>query len=319
VYEINRRGAEIAQAAAKGRALVAGSVGPLGIALEPLSAVSYDEAKDAFKEQVRGLFDGGVDLFVLETFGLAKELEQAIRAVKEVAPDAPVIAEFTVNDEGTLISGSTLESAVKEIAPYQLDAIGLKLLDRAAVDARGAGAPEDADALPISVDAECRRAPERGRALHLHEPRPEYIASTRSGSSRPGRRLWAGAAAPTRAHPGDPAGRAGAAAGAADGRARGDLALHAPEAVKVYDRTEKSRLATKLVRREFVTPRGTRVAARRVARPGGRERAPGCTTSASTRSTSPTAARVGPDVGAGDGRAHPARRRHRGRPALRLP
>jgi homocysteine S-methyltransferase len=82
VYEINRRGAEIAKAATKDRALVAGSVGPLGVPLEPLSALSYDEAKDAFKEQVRGLLDGGVDLFVLETFGLAKELEQAIRAVK---------------------------------------------------------------------------------------------------------------------------------------------------------------------------------------------------------------------------------------------
>ena len=82
VYEINRRGAEIAKAAVKDRALVAGSVGPLGVPLEPLSALSYDEAKDAFKEQARGLFDGGVDLFILETFGLAKELEQAIRAVK---------------------------------------------------------------------------------------------------------------------------------------------------------------------------------------------------------------------------------------------
>ena len=103
----------------KDRALVAGSVGPLGVPIEPLSALSYDEAKDAFKEQVRGLFDGGVDLFILETFGLAKELEQAIRAVKEVAPDLPIIAQFTVNDEGTLISGATLESAVKEIADYR--------------------------------------------------------------------------------------------------------------------------------------------------------------------------------------------------------
>jgi len=62
---------------------------------------------------------------VLETFGLAKELEQAIRAVKEVASGLPLIAQFTVNDEGALISGSTLESAVKDIAHYEIDAIGL--------------------------------------------------------------------------------------------------------------------------------------------------------------------------------------------------
>ena len=54
VHEINRRGAEIAKAAARDRALVAGSVGPLGVQIEPLGTLSYDEAKDAFKEQMQG-------------------------------------------------------------------------------------------------------------------------------------------------------------------------------------------------------------------------------------------------------------------------
>ena len=68
VYEINRRGAELAKHVAGDRALVAGSVGPLGVQIEPIGKLSYDEAKEVFKEQIAGLLDGGVDLIVLETF-----------------------------------------------------------------------------------------------------------------------------------------------------------------------------------------------------------------------------------------------------------
>ena len=84
VYEINLKGAQIAKAAAAGDVLVAGSVGPLGVQIEPLGKLSYDEAREAFKEQIKGLIDGGADLIVLETFLLVAELDQAIRAVKEL-------------------------------------------------------------------------------------------------------------------------------------------------------------------------------------------------------------------------------------------
>ena len=59
---------EIAREAAGDEVLVAGAIGPLGIRIEPFGPTSFDEAKDMFKEQVEGLLEGGVDLFVLETF-----------------------------------------------------------------------------------------------------------------------------------------------------------------------------------------------------------------------------------------------------------
>ena len=68
VHEINQRGAQLAKGGGQESALVAGSVGPLGVQIEPLGKLSYDEAKEAFKEQIAGLLDGGVDLIVLETF-----------------------------------------------------------------------------------------------------------------------------------------------------------------------------------------------------------------------------------------------------------
>ena len=176
VYEINRRGAEIAKAAVQDRALVAGSVGP---ARRPARAARArcrtTRRKDAFKEQVRGLFDGGVDLIILETFGLAKELEQAIRAVKEVAPDAPIIAQFTVNDDGTLLSGATLESAVNEIARYQVDAIGLNcsIGPRSMLDALEH--LKTLTALPISVQPNAG-VPQNVGGRNIYMTSPEYIA-----------------------------------------------------------------------------------------------------------------------------------------------
>src|ERR671921_1872435 len=89
---INIAAARIAREAAGDRALVAGAVGPLGLRIEPYGPTSFGEAKDLFKEQVSALLDGGVDLFLLETFSDISELRQAMRAVRELC-DLPLIAQ----------------------------------------------------------------------------------------------------------------------------------------------------------------------------------------------------------------------------------
>jgi len=80
--EINVRAAQIAREAAGNRAFVAGAVGPLGLRIEPYGPTSFDEAKEMFTAQVSALLEGGVDLFVLETFSDISELQQAIKAVQ---------------------------------------------------------------------------------------------------------------------------------------------------------------------------------------------------------------------------------------------
>src|SRR5690349_9173994 len=59
VRELNRAGAQLARAAIGDKGLVAGAVGPLGVRLEPLGPTSHDEARDAFREQMEGLVEGG--------------------------------------------------------------------------------------------------------------------------------------------------------------------------------------------------------------------------------------------------------------------
>src|SRR5262245_59168424 len=89
VREINIRAARIAREAAGSKALVAGAVGPLGLRIEPYGPTSFDEAKEMFTTQISALLEGGVDLFVIETFSDISELHQAILAARELC-DLPI-------------------------------------------------------------------------------------------------------------------------------------------------------------------------------------------------------------------------------------
>jgi homocysteine S-methyltransferase len=126
VREINRAAAKVARDATIGtQTLVAGAVGPLGVRLEPYGPTSKDEAFEIFREQMEGLFDGGVDLFILETFADLEEIEQAIRAARAVAPDKPVIAQMTISADGRTPYGASPEDVVRVLDRWGADVIGL--------------------------------------------------------------------------------------------------------------------------------------------------------------------------------------------------
>src|SRR5690606_2204202 len=100
VHAINARAAEIAREAAGDRVCVAGAIGPLGIRIEPYGPTSVDEAVAHFQEQAQGLLEGGVDLFILETFGDLLEMQQAVRAVRAIC-DLPVVAQMVIKEDGS--------------------------------------------------------------------------------------------------------------------------------------------------------------------------------------------------------------------------
>lgn len=122
IHEINAAAARIAREAAGSRALVAGAIGPLGLRIEPYGPTSFDEAKEMYKEQVAGLLEGGVDLFVLETFSELPAIAQAIKAVKELC-DLPIVAQMTIQMDGKTTFGTT-----SEIFTAQLDALGVEVI-----------------------------------------------------------------------------------------------------------------------------------------------------------------------------------------------
>jgi homocysteine S-methyltransferase len=124
VREITRRAAEIAREAAGERVLVAGAIGPLGIRIEPYGPTSVDEARALFRESVEGLVEGGVDLFVLETFSDVAEIHEAIRAVREVS-DLAVIAQMAIDINGNTLYGTSAEIIASRLEAWGVDVVGL--------------------------------------------------------------------------------------------------------------------------------------------------------------------------------------------------
>src|SRR6185312_6352012 len=87
VHELNRKAAEIARQVVAGagrRVIVAGSVGPTGALLEPLGDLTYDQAVDAFAEQIAGLKEGGAEVAWIETMSAPGEIRAAAEAAIRV-------------------------------------------------------------------------------------------------------------------------------------------------------------------------------------------------------------------------------------------
>ena len=109
--EINAEGARIARSAAGTQAYVAGAIGPLGIRIEPWGRTGTDEAEGYFREQAQGLLEGGVDLFMLETFrDRAWPEVQRAAAVGLTPPQVLVLAsiverEAAVPEERPVLAG----------------------------------------------------------------------------------------------------------------------------------------------------------------------------------------------------------------------
>src|SRR3954447_15384118 len=254
VRDINFAGARLAREAAKSFDVwVAGSVGPLGTRIEPLGKTSYQEARDAFREQIEALVEGGVDLLILETFGYLEEIHQAILAAKDVKPSLPLVAQVTIDEDGNCLDGSDPETFAPKLAEWGADVIGcncsvgpVAMLDamervRAATSLPLAAQPNAG--IPRSVD---------GRNIYLCSP--EYMASYARKFVGAGVRLVGGCCGTTPDHIRvmKAALRVGEARSrTASAHATGTTAQ--PKAVPAVPLEDRSTLGKKLALGEFVT------------------------------------------------------------------
>ena len=146
VYDINFESARIAAEAAaefsnktpgKPR-FVAGSIGPTNktTSLSPdvndpgFRAISYDEMKESYKEQVKGLVEGGVDLLLVETVFDTLNAKAALMGIEEYLESEniriPVMVSGTITDaSGRTLSGQTLEAFMHSLDHVDLLSIGL--------------------------------------------------------------------------------------------------------------------------------------------------------------------------------------------------
>jgi homocysteine S-methyltransferase len=122
--EINLAGARLAREVAGDDLYVAGSVGPLGIRLEPLGPTSLGEAREAFREQIAALAEGGVDLLIVETLSDPNEAHQALLAARDVT-SLPVVVQMTVQEDGSTAIGALPEDFARKLDEWGADVIGL--------------------------------------------------------------------------------------------------------------------------------------------------------------------------------------------------
>ncbi len=267
LHSINVQGARIARHAARDRAYVAGAVGPLGIRVEPWGRTGLDEAEACFQEQARALLDGGVDLFIFETFRDVGELVAAITAVRAVCA-LPIVAQTTTDEEGNTLDGAAPEAFVPVLERAGADVIGLNCSVGPAGMLETLERMHGVSERPLSAQPNAGRPREiEGRNIYLSSP--EYMASYARRFVRHGVKLVGGCCGTEPAHVEaivravQAGGHAVAAPtiGASSVPDPGDEATAAPEPLA---RSDKSRLANRLDRGSFVVlaellpPRGDR-------------------------------------------------------------
>lgn len=253
LYDINRRGAEIAKSVVGENGYVAGSIGPLGVQIEPLGKLSYDEAQEAFREQAIGLIDGGVDLIILETFSSVPEILQAIKAIRLLAPDMPIVAQMTINEEGNLVNGAPLDTFIEQVEGLSVDAIGLNCSvgPKSMMDSLETMKP--LTSLPISIQPNAG-TPQNVGGRNMYMASPEYFAEYAKRFILSGASIVGGCCGTNPSHIRairravqalQPAKRLDTS--------KHELKIHATPQVKVLEMPEKSRLATRLHKKKFVT------------------------------------------------------------------
>ena len=133
-YDVNLKAAQMAKHIANDFStkaqprFVAGSMGP-GTKLPTLGHISYLDLKKNYEEQVRGLFDGGVDLFIVETCQDILQTKAALHAIfdffAEKRVKLPVIAQVTIETFGTMLNGTEISAALTALEPFPIDVVGM--------------------------------------------------------------------------------------------------------------------------------------------------------------------------------------------------
>lgn len=135
--ELNKLGAQIARAACDKHAtkdrprFVAGSIGP-GTKLITLGNTDWESMLDSYCEQARGLIDGGVDCFMIETCQDLLQVKCAINACIDALAqsgrtvnDIPILVSVTMETTGTMLLGSDMAAVVNALKPFPIASLGL--------------------------------------------------------------------------------------------------------------------------------------------------------------------------------------------------
>jgi len=114
LHELNKAGAQIARRVADlhPNCFVMGDIGPSGELMEPMGILTPEGAQAIFAEQIRALVAGGIDAILIETMSDLAEVEAAVNACKEVAPELPIITTMSFDTNLRTMMGVKPAAAV---------------------------------------------------------------------------------------------------------------------------------------------------------------------------------------------------------------
>ncbi len=195
--EILLAAARIAREAADNRAYVLGSMGPLGVELEPVGRVSKEEARDVFR-RVGQILAPEVDGISLETFGNLGEAVEALRGLRE-ATDLPILAHVSVHQDDRTLRGESIAEAAHQLEDAGANAIGINCSSGPRSVLEAAMIMIESSDLPVSArpNAGMPRAVE-GRLFF--ENNPDYFARFARRFLQAGGRLLGGCCGTTPDH-----------------------------------------------------------------------------------------------------------------------
>ncbi|MDR2697328.1 MAG: bifunctional homocysteine S-methyltransferase/methylenetetrahydrofolate reductase [Holophagales bacterium] len=254
LFDINTKGAKLARQAIDERAqqepvFAAGCIGPLGQALEPYGPTSLDSALEAFRGQAKALMEGGIDLFLLESFKDLQEALLAVKAIKSIS-GLPIAALISPDENGLGAFGVRPEWCLAKLADAGADMVGLsdgqgpasmlELLPRIRESVNAPILLKPSAGLPRMVD---------GRMLYMASP--EYLGEFARQALLKGARAIGGSAGTSPAHT-----RAMRMAVRQENAFQGGMAEPKTERtenpIAATPFAERSRLSAKLSRGEFV-------------------------------------------------------------------
>jgi homocysteine S-methyltransferase len=198
-----RQGVKLARAAREivgVNAFVAGALGPLGKPLEPFGQISIADAERHYLASAEGLIEGGCDCFVLETFQDLNEILAALRAVRSVSLEIPVIAQMTFGNDGKTLYGHAPALAVQMLRQAGASVVGvncsvgpqatLEVLEQMV---------QAADGTPVSAMPNAG-LPQLHAGRFLYLASPDYFADFAARAVDLGVRLVGGCCGTTPAH-----------------------------------------------------------------------------------------------------------------------
>jgi homocysteine S-methyltransferase len=199
VEELNLAAARVARSAAGERVCVAGAIGPLGVRIEPYGPTSTAEARAVFREQAAALAAGGVDLFVLETFADLEEILQALLAVRDAAPELPVVAQMVIREDGRTPFGTEAAVLAERLTEAGADVVGLNCSVGPSAMLAAADRLLPATDRPISMQPNAGLPRDvDGRTIYMASP--EYMATYAARMIRKGVRFVGGCCGTTPEH-----------------------------------------------------------------------------------------------------------------------